>query len=77
MMDNMAPLMFGVVAFQIALVVTMIGMAATRLYLAWLWAGAMISTSSGGSCSAALLFFPTNDLALMSQWAEGYLLIFA
>jgi hypothetical protein len=42
MMDNMAPFMFGLVAFQVALAVTMIGMAATRLYLGWLWMGAML-----------------------------------
>ncbi|MCS3454179.1 putative membrane protein YhhN [Aeromonas sp. BIGb0405] len=42
MMDNMVPFMFGVVAFLIAQVVTIIGMALTRRYLAWLWAGFII-----------------------------------
>ncbi len=42
MMDNMAPFMFGVAAFLVALVVTIIGMAATRLYLGWIWIGAML-----------------------------------
>lgn len=38
MMDNMAPFMFGVVAFLIALAVSVLGMALTHRYLAWLWA---------------------------------------
>jgi uncharacterized membrane protein YhhN len=42
MMDNMVPFMFGVVAFLIAQVVTIIGMVLTRRYLAWLWAGVVI-----------------------------------
>ena len=42
MMDNMAPFMFGVAAFLVALVVTIIGMAATRLYLGWIWIGAVL-----------------------------------
>lgn len=42
MMDNMAPLMFALSAFGVALTVTMTGMAATRHYLAWLWLGIML-----------------------------------
>lgn len=41
-MDNMAPLMFALIAFGVALTVTMTGMAATRHYLAWLWLGIML-----------------------------------
>ncbi len=42
MMDNMAPLMFALIAFGVALTVTMTGMAATHHYLAWLWLGIML-----------------------------------
>ncbi|MFQ2092538.1 hypothetical protein ACK330_08220 [Aeromonas taiwanensis] len=38
----MAPLMFALIAFGVALTVTMTGMAATRHYLAWLWLGIML-----------------------------------
>lgn len=73
MMDNMAPFMFGVAAFLVALVVTIIGMALTRRYLAWLWAGVMIFY---------LLWwillgypsFPTNGPVLIGQRAEGRLI---
>lgn len=41
-MDNMAPLMFALIAFGVALTVTMTGMAATRHSLAWLWLGIML-----------------------------------
>lgn len=42
MMDNMAPLMFALIAFGVALTVTVTGMAATRLYLGWIWIGTML-----------------------------------
>ena len=41
-MDNMAPLMFALIAFGVALTVTMTGMAATRHSLVWLWLGIIL-----------------------------------
>lgn len=41
-MNNMAPLVFALIAFGVALTVTMTGMAATRHSLAWLWLGIML-----------------------------------
>ncbi|MFM4717846.1 hypothetical protein [Aeromonas bivalvium] len=38
----MAPLMFALIAFGVALTVTVTGMAATRLYLGWIWIGTML-----------------------------------
>ena len=52
MMDNMAPFLFALIAFGVALTVTMTGMAATRQYLAWLWLGIMLFFGRGGCCWA-------------------------
>jgi len=51
-MDNMAPLVFALIAFGVALTVTMTGMAATRHSLAWLWLGIMLFFGRGGCCWA-------------------------
>ena len=46
--------MFALIAFGVALTVTMTGMVATRHYLAWLWLGIMLSSGCGGRCWACL-----------------------